>query len=241
MFKNLVKGLFLCSLILSEAHAYSFKFNLLRFGWQDITNGLQYNFPFDSLSPKETVSNTTLTVTTTDGLVNTGKRDGALYVKDMSGMTISSSPSQMTFCGWLKIPTTSTQVLAYYYGFGARDGSATYSGQSWYRFGPLGYHSGVSQVTDDSSSSSNYTAYVSLDNSWHHYCSTLDSSTLTVSVYKDGSLVDSISGIKRWSSGNLLNLLNNTGFTNPQIPLIDEWKLYGRLLSANEIKTLAQK
>jgi hypothetical protein len=133
--------------------------------------------------------------------------------------------------------------MAYYYGFGIRDGGAGYNGQTWYRVGPLGYHSGVAQVSDDTTTSSHYANYVVLDGLWHHYCTTITTTgAKAANVYKDGLLVDTVTGVQRWASGNTLNLLDSTVFSSDnQVPLIADWKVYSRVLSPAEILALAQK
>lgn len=150
----------------------------------------------------------------------------------------------MTACAWMNIPTAFIPVsYAPYYGFGRKSGNSAYNQTAWYRLSPLGYFSGTSQVADDAATRTNPDISTLNDNIFHHYCTTLDNVNKIAKTYRDGVLVYVANGILKWNSyGTSINFLNEIVDTSgdAQAPLVDEWKLYNRILSFTEIQRLAQ-
>lgn len=220
-------------------YAFSFRFNFLRTPLP--TTGLIFYLTNDTTTnPIDSVSQTPLSLTYT-GSLTTGVLNGAIQLQGMSGMTI---PLQTVYsaCTWAKFPTNFWTIGGIgYIGIGRYSGNVAYNGNKWYRFGPFGYHSGVAQVTDDSQTSSVYTPMIYVDNAWHHYCSILNTSALTVKTYRDGILVNSVSGLQRWNYyGTALNLINEIVDITPAsvTPVMDEFRIYNKALSMSEIQTL---
>lgn len=170
---------------------------------------------------------------------------GSQYVYVSDDTLFNTITSAVTYMCWVKLTALPTAGTGGAFSFIGRNFNAggTYS----WEFGVLTTGRPVAEVTTNSGMVDSTSTFTMTTGTWYHCAATWDSTSQTTKIYMNGALSSSTSvpgtTISNTASSQFsigVNIgVGNTGATQFLNGLIEDVRVYNRLLSANEILTIS--